>query len=196
MAPVSGSRPSAFRSSAMSADFGEVLHEGHAVVVGRDQVEDFEVAVAGEVGQARRDLRPQLHDVGLNPGLRPREPAARTAFAAHDRQAEEVVEAAAVDPHDADVAAALEFGQRKGSVGGGGPIVGAAPAVGVQAEADFDVQVLGEEGLQLAAAGVLDLGEFVAQPLGVDRAAHVRVGDVEVRRVQIGLGLDHGLGNS
>src|SRR5690606_30326296 len=68
------------------------------------------------------------------------------------------------------------------------------PAVAAQVKSNFYIEVLCQELLKCAVWFRLVLAELVGYPFGANRAADVRIGDVEVFRVEIGLFFHQPLG--
>ena len=154
-----------------------------------DALDQHQVTVRLEVAEPRRlCLAASQHD-GMRPRLAPREPVAGAPVAPKCREAQQVVQAAAVDA-DRDHFAALDQ-RREGQPAGclRLPVVRAGPSVRPEVQADLDVQVLGEERLTRPVRLVLDLLDLVLQPFSADRPPDVRVRDVVVRRVKVALGL-------
>src|SRR5690242_13866083 len=63
-------------------------------------------------------------------------------FPAEDSKAEEVIEAAAVNPDHDDLAAVEQRGKRQGAIGAALPIFRASPAVRAESQPDLDVEML------------------------------------------------------
>ena len=75
------------------------------------------------------------------------QPPTRLAAAAQHGQAEQVIEAAAVDPDDDHLGAAQDLVQCQAAPGLTCPELGAGPTIGLQRQADLDVEVLGAQRL-------------------------------------------------
>jgi hypothetical protein len=162
--------------------------------IGELVIDDRQFALGGEIAQHRGDRFALLEDAFMAPGMRPEEPAlhplpGRDAIGldvtstsvflpAQDGQAEEIVEPAAIDPDDDDLAAVEDLVEGQLSIGPALPVFGAAPAIASQREADLDIEVLGEKADDFRSAGALGLGELLGQVALIDRGAEIGVGDI------------------
>ncbi|MNN62120.1 hypothetical protein D3C81_1773980 [compost metagenome] len=104
------------------------------------------MAVVGKVANTRRLSFPALKHRRMRPSVCPHQPAASVPFAPHGCEAEQVIEAAAVDTDIDHFAARYQVLQRPAVLGGLLlPVVGTSPAIRQQRQTDLDVEVLGQE---------------------------------------------------
>src|SRR6516225_3109529 len=94
-----------------------------------DSFHDGQVAVLDEVEQRGGDVLAALQYHGVAPGVYPGEPDTGAALATKDDEAEQVVEAAAVDADRRDLAPRQQVAEVEAGLGIGLPVLGAGPAV-------------------------------------------------------------------
>ena len=148
-------------------------------------------AFADQLVELRRDVLAAIPDDGPGPALSPYQPPLAALLPADEAQAEKVIQSAAIDTCDDHLASGQQIVQRQGGDRAAVPEVGADPAIVGEPGADLDVEVLREKYLKLAGIGALGFDQFLGKPFGVDRAADVRVGDIEVCRIAVCPAFDH-----
>ena len=124
-------------------------------------------------------------DVEMSPSMRPCQPDARIGLQSPDkRQAEKIVEAAAIDAGDNDFTKCEQLLERpipqlrinRCLL----PVRGAGPCVVQEPDSHLDVEVLGVENLPFRHFRALGFLELRLEPCLADRTAQVRVRNIEV----------------
>ncbi|MNL07906.1 hypothetical protein D3C87_1286040 [compost metagenome] len=159
---------------------------GHLEDVVADVGDKGQVALLCEVKQARRNLLATLQHGRMRPCVRPNQPLTRHLVPADHAEPKQVVEATAVDAGVQHLRPFEEgFERDRMRCFGGLPEVGACPAVGPQVHADLDIQVLGEELLEILLAALQRLAVQLRDTRDVHRGAPVRVRNVGVCEILV-----------